>query len=360
MSTSNLDAYDLSQVPLDGEIHEDVLSKLIRVDEWDNPFLAMCGGRKVGNPYYSWTTRDYAPAELTGQLVDGADATGNDVRTGIRVGNHTQILNRVIRVSEGAQSADTIATANELALQVQERGVELLRTISAQGTSNNGSLAGTDTIPGVSAGLNAWLQNTKIDGTTATGVIQSVASAGASTDGGWANRSGNEVPGRDYTGVTSGAASETALKDAMQAIYKQGGNPTKLFARPELVRKMSEYFFDAGARIATLEGRVDQSNTGGLNAQGRVNVWISDFSATTIVPDRNMVIADTATSSDTIFIIDPSQLRKVDFQSMRLNNLAKTGTADNRQLVWYGGYQVDAWPKLGAIVDVDATAAMVG
>ncbi len=88
-------------------------------------------------------------------------------------------------------------------------------------------------------------------------------------------------------------------------------------------------------------------------------MWISDFSATTIVPDRNMIIADSATDSDTIFIIDPAQLRKVDYQAMRIASLAKTGTADNRQLTWYGGFQVDAAPKIGALVDVDASLAMV-
>ena len=359
MSTSNLDAYDLSQVPLDGEINEEVLQQLIRVDEWDNPFLAMCGGGKSGNPYYSWTTRDYAPPALDGQLVDGADATGNDTRTGIRVGNHVQILNKVVKVSEGAQSANTIGYANALALQIQERGVELNRTISAQLCSNNASREGTDTVAGRTAGLNAWLNNRNIQDDADTGVIQSVASAGASTDGGWVNRTGNTVPGRTYTGVTPGAMSETAFKDACQAIYEQGGNPTKILARPGAIRKMSEYFFTSGARIATLDSQVPQSTTGGLNAQGRVNVWISDFSAVTLIPDRNLLIADATTGSDTVFILDPSQLDKVDYRAMSLNNLAKTGTADNRQLVWYGGARVKAWPRCGAIVDVDITEDMV-
>ena len=358
MTASNLDSYQLSQVPLDGEIHEDVLDQLIRVDEWDNPFLSLCGGRKTGNPYYGWLTRDFAPAALDGQLVDGADATGNDARTGIRVGNHTQILNKVLRVSEGAQSANTIATANELALQVQERGVELNRDISAQLCSNNASVEGTSSVAGVTAGLNAWLNNRNIDDTADTGVIESVASAGGSADGGWVNRTGNVVPGRDYTGVTPGAITETALKDVCQNIYSQGGNPSKLLARPQLIRVMSEFFFSSGARIATLQSKVDQSDTGGLNAQGRVNVWINDFSAVSVVPDRNLIIADATTESDTVFVLDPSQLRKTDYQAMRINNLAKTGTADNRQLVWYGGAQVDAWPKCGAVVDIDASLAM--
>jgi hypothetical protein len=358
MTTSNLDAYNLSQVALDGEIKEDVLDQLIRIDEWDNPFLAMCGGRKVGNPYYSWTTRDYAPAVLTGQLVDGADAGVDQSRTGIRVGNHTQILDKVLRVSEGAQAANTIAAANELALQVQERGVELLRTISAQLCSNNSSVEGTSSVAGQTAGLNAWLNNRNIDDSADTGVIVSVASANDSTDGGWVNRTGNIVPGRTYASTTPGAITEDALKDVSQAIYLQGGNPTKLLARPQMIRTMSEYFFTSGARIATLQSKVDQSTTSGLNAQGRVNVWVSDFAVVTLIPDRNLLIADSASASDTVFVLDPSQLRKVDYKSLSLNNLAKNGTADNRQLVWYGGGAVDAWPKCGAVVDIAAASAM--
>lgn len=359
MSTANLDAYNLSQVPLDGEIKEDVLEQLIRVDEWDSPFLNYLGGRNTGNPYYGWTTRDYAVSSAGGQRIDGADAGVDQSRNGIRVGNHIQILDKVLRVSEGAQSANTIVGANELALQIQERGVELNRDWSASFTSNNASIEGTDTVAGQTAGIVAWLNNRDIKDTRDTGVIASVAVSDPSTDGGWHNRTGNVVPGRDYTDTVPGALTETKLKDAMQAIYEQGGAPSKLHAGVTSVRRMSEFFFSSGARIATLEGRVDQGNKGGLNAQGRVNVWVSDFNVTTLIPDRNMLVSDATSSSHTVLILDPSQLKKSTYQATRLNNLAKTGTADNRQLVGYCGLEVDAWPKCGAIVDVNPTLPMV-
>jgi hypothetical protein len=358
MSTANLDHFDLSQVDLNGEVNEDVLQQLIRVEEWDNPLLAMAGGRSVGNKYYEWTTRDYAAPLLNNQRVDGDDAGADESRTGIRVGNHVQILDKTLRVSEMAQGANTIARANELALQIQERGVELLRDCEAQFASNNASVAGTDTVAGVSAGLVAWLVNRDIQDTVATGVIQSVASAGASTDGGWINRTGNTVPGRDFAGVTPGAITETAIKDACQAIYEQGGNATTLLAKAGGIRKMSEFFFSDGARIGTLESQIPQGNRGGAAAQGRVNVWVSDFSILRLVPDRNLVTTDSGTGSETVYILDPGNIRKVDFQGLRLNNLAKTGTADNRQLVWKGGFQVDAWPKCGLIVDADFSLDM--
>ena len=109
MTTTVLDSFDLSTVDLNGEINEDVLQQLIRVNEWDNPLLAMAGSRNVGNPYYEWTSRDYAKPILGGQRTDGADAGTDDSRNGVRVGNHVQILDRTLRVSEMAQGSDTIA-----------------------------------------------------------------------------------------------------------------------------------------------------------------------------------------------------------------------------------------------------------
>ncbi len=359
MSTANLDHFDLSSVDLNGEVNEDVLQQLIRVDEWDNPLLAMSGSRSVGNKFYEWTTRDYADPILDNQRVDGADALTDDSRTGIRVGNHVQILDKVLRVSEMAQGADTIARANELALQIQERGIELYRDCEAQYASNNGSILGTDTIAGVSAGLVAWLNNEEILAPTLTGVIQSVADTTPSTDGGWPNKTGNIVPGRTYAATDPGALTETALKDVSQAIYDSGGNASVLMAISTLVRTMSEFFFTSGARIGTLESKIPQDGRGGASAQGRVNVWVSDFAILRIVPNRNIQQTDVNDSSDTVYVLDPMNIRKVDFQGTRVNNLAKTGTADNRQLVWKGGFEVDAWPQCGLVVDIDKSVPMV-
>ena len=359
MTAANLDHYDLTAVDLGGEVNEDVLQQLIRINEWDNPLLAMAGSRNTGNKFYEWTTRDYELPALDNQRIDGDDAGADESRTGIRVGNHTQILDKVLRVSEMAQGADTIARASELALQIQERGVVLLRDCEAQFASNNASVVGSSSVAGVSAGLVAWLNNRDINDTLDTGVIQSVAVSVPSTDGGWINQTATATPGRTYTSTDPGALTETALKDVCQAIYDQGGNATKLMARSVLIRLMSEYFFSDGARIAALESKIPQENMGGAVAQGRVNVWVSDFSILTLVPNRNIQQTDATDESDTVYVLDPSNIRKTDFQAMRVNNLAKTGTADNRQLVWKGGYQVDAWPKCGLVVDIDAAVPMV-
>ena len=254
---------------------------------------------------------------------------------------------------------NTIGYADSLALQISERGTELMRDKEAQFASNNASVEATDTVAGVSAGIMAWLNNRNIQNDADTGVIASVASSNPSTDGGWVNRTGNTVPGRTYTGTVPGAVTEKALKDACQAIYLQGGNPDCLVTVPELQRKMSEYFFTSGARIGTLESKIPQESRSGATAMGRVNVWVSDFQILTLKSSRNMQVTDAATSSDSIMILDPSQLRTTTLTGLRVEALAKTGTADNRQMSWDGGFQVDCWAKCGAIVDVDRTADMV-
>ena len=360
MSVDNLDHFDLSSVDLNGEINEEVLQQLIRIDEWQNPLLSRIGSGGVGNASYEWLMRKHNTPLLDNQIVDGADAGPDESKTGIRVTNHSQILTKILRVSTRAIEANTIARANELALQIQERGTELLRDKEAQFLSNNGSIAGTDTVAGVTAGLGAWLVSEDIDG-NATGHIESVASAGGSLDGGWPNKTGNTIEGRDYTTAppTPGAMTETAFKNVSQAIYESGGDATIIMSEPATHRTLGEFFFDDGARIGNLESKIAQEARGGAVAQGRVNIWVSDFSVYTMVANRNQQVADAGTGSSTAYLLDPGKLANVDLHGMRVANLAKTGLADNRQLEWDGGLRVDTWEAHGAVVDIDNSLPMV-
>ena len=358
MSTANLDHFDLSSVDLNGEINEEVLQQLIRIDEWQNPLLSRIGSSGIGNATFEWTMRKHNVPLLDNQIVDGADAGTDESKTGIRVTNHSQILTKILRVSTRAIEANTIARANELALQIQERGTELMRDKEAQFLSNNGSIAGTDTVAGVTAGLGAWLVAEDIDGTTTKHIV-SVAGSAASTDGGWPNKTGNIIDGRAYVATVPGAMTETAFKDVSQAIYESGGDATIIMSEPPTHRTLGEFFFADGARIGTLESEIAQANRGGAVAQGRVNIWVSDFSVYTMVANRNQQVADAASGSSTAYLLDPGKLANVDLHGMRVVNLAKTGLADNRQLEWDGGLRVDTWEAHGAVVDIDNSLPMV-
>lgn len=88
MSTANLDSADLKGVALNGLIREDVMNEIWGISKIPLPFTDMVGSGSAKNSYKEWTTDELAAPDVANYLVDGADATGNDTKTGERVGNH--------------------------------------------------------------------------------------------------------------------------------------------------------------------------------------------------------------------------------------------------------------------------------
>ncbi len=150
MSTANLDSADLKGVLRGGLIREDVMDKIWDISKIPLPFTDMIGSSgKVKNEYKEWTTDELAAPDTTNAVVDGSDASGNDTKTGARVGNHCQISDKVVRVSYRADASDTIGRAKELAYQLMRRQQELRRDVEAIALLNQASVADDgDTVAG--------------------------------------------------------------------------------------------------------------------------------------------------------------------------------------------------------------------
>ena len=150
--------------------------------------------------------------DFDNKAVDGADASGNDTKTGRRVGNHSQISTKYVQVSKRAGNVNTIGYANELAKQVTDRQQELRRDVEGMALLNNGSVEGTDTVEGEAAGLAAWLTTADVDGNAAAtnNVVRGVGGA----DGGWDDTPGNGLVAAATAG-TPQALTETAVRDVV-------------------------------------------------------------------------------------------------------------------------------------------------
>lgn len=127
MATTNLDSADLKGVALNGLIREDVMNKIWDISRIPLPFTDMIGSGGADNAYKEWTLDELAAPDPTNAVVDGADADGNDTKTGSRVGNHCQTSDKVVRVSYRADASDTIGRARELSYQLTRRQQELRR-----------------------------------------------------------------------------------------------------------------------------------------------------------------------------------------------------------------------------------------
>jgi Family of unknown function (DUF5309) len=120
MSTSNLDSADLKAVTKGGLIREDVMNKIWDISKIPLPFTDLVGSETHDNEYCEWTTDALAVPDIANSNVDGADASGNDTKTGLRVGNHSQISDKIVRVSFRADASNTIGRAKELAYQLKQ------------------------------------------------------------------------------------------------------------------------------------------------------------------------------------------------------------------------------------------------
>ncbi len=341
MSTANLDAHNLASVAFGGLVNEDVMQQIWDISRIPLPFTDIAGTDTHGNKYYEWTQDALADPVTTNAVVDGSDYTTNDTATGARVGNHSQISVKRVNVSSRARESDTIGRADELSYQIMMRQQELRRDVEASCLSNSASVSGTDTVAGVSGGLNAWLETN--------------AEFGATGSAGGFNTSTGVVDA-----CTPGAAralSETLVRDVAESAYNKGGSPTILMMVPSVCRKFSEYLFTSSARVATLTSETGQSESG-ATAKGSVNVFVTDFGIVMeLTPNR--IQRNYATNESTAFLIDPGHVRISYLYGYRVEPLAKTGLADNRLMSVDWTLVVTNEKAHGMVTAIDNTTAVV-
>ena len=353
MSSANLDGADLAAVVLGGLIREDVMQQIFDISDIPLPLTDRIGSGSHGNEFAEWTMDRLLDPDLTNKVVDGADAGADESTTGIRVGNRSQISQKTLRVSTRANDSNTIGFQQTLAYQLMMRGNELRRDIEAMMLSNLPSVIDDGAlVPGQSAGLNAWIVGTDIFG-NATGS----ASRGAlGADGGWLDTDTDGLVAAATLG-TARALTETDIRDVSQSVYELGGDPTILMSRPAVIRGLSTYMFTTTAQVATLQR--DKGEMGPAQAQGSVNIFIQDFGVITeMVPNRLQQTMDAPATAlnDSLFVMDPSQLMQSFLTGYQTAPLAKTGTADNRQISGDWTFKVLSWEAQGVVADIDATA----
>lgn len=342
MSTANLDSADLKGVDYGGLIREDVMNKIWDISKIPLPFTDMVGTDSSKQEYKEWTKDELAAPDITNAVIDGSDASGNDTQVGERVGNHHQISDKIVRVSYRADASDTIGRAKELSYQLMRRQQELKRDVEAIALLNQASVADDgNATAGKVGGLPSWLETTSING-TAGGFDTSTGLTVARTPG------------------ARTALTETNVRDAVESIYNEGGDPTIFMSIPSVVRKFSEYLFTSSARVATLMSDQGKSREKAA-ALGSVNVFVTDFGTLKMVPNRlqqTYLDSGAVDMAADVFILDPEYLSLTYLQGYRTDMLAKTGLAENRQMSVDWSLIVNTEKAHGIIGDVDYTAAV--
>lgn len=303
-------------------IREELANVISNIAPEETPFTSNVGSENVSNTFFEWQLDDLSSVDVT-PVIDGDDVASFDATTAtVRVGNYTQIRRRSMIIADNLGFQDLAGRNDEVAYQLAKRGKEIKRDLETIYTGNTARSAGSASAGRVTAGLGAWIAtnvNKAGDGTNPTAV-----------DGSDARNDGTQ---RDFT--------EAMLKDVMQKAYTEGGNPSVLMVGPYNKTVVSGF---AGIAAQRYQAPTDGPTT----IIGAADVYLSDFGALTVVPNRFSRERD-AWCLDTEYasIATLRPIQKVD--------LARTGDAEKSMLICETGVKISNEKAHGLIADLNVS-----
>lgn len=270
------------------------------------PFQSNVGSENVSNTYFEWSTDSLAATSKTAQ-IDGDDVGSFDASAATtRVGNYTHILRRTTIVADNLSAQDLAGRNDELSYQLAKRGKELKRDIEAVLTDNNAQVAGNSSTARETGGLGAWIATNDVFGTN--GASPTGDGTDARTDG------------------SQAAFTEAMLKDAMQAAFSAGGEPSILMVGPHNKTVVSGF---AGIAAQRYQAPSDSPTT----IIGTADVYMSDFGTLNVVASRFQRDRDA-------FCLDPEYASVCYLRPIQQVELAKTGDAEKRMILAEFGLKV--------------------
>ena len=329
MATTNFDRYDVGD-----NVREDLSDTITNIAPTETPFCSIICGRGPGaeSTYVEWVIDDLDTVDTSNARVDGADAGSDTSSKGTRVGNYCQISDKPIKVSGRADAVRKAGRKQELGYQLIKAGKKLKRDMEAILTANQASAAGDSSTASTAGSLRAWLATNDDLNTGGISGGFSGDTVSAATDG------------------TTRALSEADLLTIVKQCYEQGGEPDTIMVSPSVKQELSLYLFSSTARIATPynDARGEEQ---AMSAIAAIDVYVSDFGKLVIRPNRFQRDRD-------VFVLDSNLWQLSYLRPMKVNKLAKTGDAENRQLIV--DYTLRSLNEAGSgvVADVDHTAAV--
>ena len=308
-------------------IREDLSNVIYQISPEETPFMSNVGRENVKNTFFEWQTDELASAVTTNAQIEGDDITSFTAATAtVRLGNYTQISRKDVIISGTLESVDKAGRRSELAYQMAKKSAEIKRDMEITCLANQAAAAGDTSTARKTGALLAFLKTNTNEGT------------------GGGDPSYTTVPNAARTDATTTnlrSFSETLLKDVIQKVWTEGGNPSIVMAGPVNKQNLSKMagigatrFNVTGARPSTIIGAAD--------------IYVSDFGNVSIVPNRFQRERD-------VFVLDPEYASIAYLRPFQTVELAKTGDAEKRMLLVEWGLKIQNEKAHGAVYDLNST-----
>ena len=278
---------------------EDLTNAIWSVDQTKTPFCSSIAKVSASATLHEWQTDSLADAVDTNAVPEGDDATTDASTPTTRLGNYTQISDKVARVTGTQQTVDKAGRNSELAYQMAKRMMELKRDIEKSALANKAKAAGSTGVGRVAAGIESWILTNQSAGAGA------VDSSGDGSD--------------TRTAGTLRAFDEADLKTVLAGCADEGADPDLILVGSFNKQAMSA--FSGNGVTRNVEANRQTLNTA-------IDIYVSDFGTLEV---RYSPFSNASTA----LVLDTSlwAMATLPGRSFMQKDLAVTGDSVRKQII---------------------------
>jgi len=275
---------------------EDLTNSIYDISPTTTPFLSMATKNKATATFHEWQTDELAAVDAANAVVEGGDAETDNSNPTARLGNYTQISDKVARTTGTQDMVDSAGRGNELTYQKMKRKKELKRDMETILLSDQARGAGSDTVARTLAGVGSWISTNTSFGT------------------GGADPTGDGTDSR--TAGTARPITEGLLKGVLSDCFDEGGEPDCIMVGSHNKQAISDF-------VGNQTRNVDADEKKLVNA---IDIYVSDFGTLVIKTNRFM-------PQDRAYVLDSGMWSVAELRSFKEYDLAKTGDSERCQII---------------------------
>ena len=276
---------------------EDLSNVIYDISPTETPFLSGIAHVGATATNHEWQTDALAAATAGNAVIEGDDATTTASVPSVRLGNRTQISDKVPRVTGTQRVVDSAGRGDEFDFQILKSGKELKRDMEMSLLANNALVVGNDSTARELGGIESWIATNDSFGATGASPVGANGTA-ARTDG-------------DLR-----AFLEADLKGVLASCYDAGGNPDMVMVGSFNKQAMSAF---SGNATRNTDSSDQKLNTA-------IKIYVSDFGELQVVTNR-------FSRAESALVLDMDMWAMATLREFEQTPLAKTGDSDRVQLI---------------------------
>ena len=257
----------------------------------DTPFVSMTGKESINQTLFQWQTDTLETANANNAVIEGSAAESPIRASTTVISNVTQILRKVVRVSDTANALANYGRGQELQYQMEKAGKEIKRDLEVALLKNGARVDGTGTTARKTAGFKALVAAVGVADTDTGAIVHKATAA-------------------------SGVITEDELFDLTYNLYLSGSNANIIMFHPKHASFFSSLMETSAAGTSRMK-MFDGQDT-------KFNQYVSTVvdplgQQYKLIPNRWMAEAD-------VFFYTPSDWTQMVLRAPQRTKLAKDGS----------------------------------